>query len=137
MRSRWDDTDDAAAVERWAAARGIELARCVYASRLIGADPTLVLHGGGNTSAKQSIKSVFGDDILAVFVKASRTDLGTMEPEGFTALQLAPLARWRDVARRWRCGGGVSALRWARARSGECRRLKSYGYSRSAAGAGL
>ena len=41
MRSRWND-DEAGALG------GLDL--LVYASRLVGADPSLVVWGGGNTS---------------------------------------------------------------------------------------
>ena len=53
MQSRWVDRDAKAAVDRYAAA-GIspDLALRVYTTRLLGGDPTLVLHGGGNTSVK-------------------------------------------------------------------------------------
>ena len=53
MQSRWVDRDAKAAVDRYAAA-GIspELALRVYTTRLLGGDPKLVLHGGGNTSVK-------------------------------------------------------------------------------------
>lgn len=98
MHSRWNDADLAAALERWAPTYGKDLALCVYASRLIGADADLVLHGGGNTSVKTPVKTLFGDEIMALFVKGSGSDLGTIEPAGFTALQLAPLARLRQLA---------------------------------------
>lgn len=53
------------------------LADCVRASRLLGSDPYLVLHGGGNTSYKE------GD---TVYVKASGFNLGTITAEGFAPL---------------------------------------------------
>jgi rhamnose utilization protein RhaD (predicted bifunctional aldolase and dehydrogenase) len=51
MLSRWVDRDAQAAVDRYAAS-GVdrELALRVYTTRLLGGDPKLVLHGGGNTS---------------------------------------------------------------------------------------
>ena len=33
----------------------------IYSSRLLGRNPELVLHGGGNTSMKGSYKNIFGD----------------------------------------------------------------------------
>jgi rhamnulose-1-phosphate aldolase/alcohol dehydrogenase len=97
MRSRWNEAEAAAAVERWVVPYGQDLALRVYTSRLIGADPSLVLHGGGNTSLKTPVKTVFGDEITALFVKGSGCDLQAIEPAGFTALQLAPLARLRQL----------------------------------------
>lgn len=97
MRSRWNEAEAAAAVERWVVPYGQDLALRVYTSRLIGDDPSLVLHGGGNTSLKTPVKTVFGDEITALFVKGSGCDLQAIEPAGFTALQLAPLARLRQL----------------------------------------
>ena len=59
-------------------------------SRLIGADPALVLHGGGNTSVKTTETDVTGRPVDVVHVKGSGWDLGTIEPAGF-----APLRRER------------------------------------------
>lgn len=70
-----------------------------YTSRLIGVDPTLVLHGGGNTSVKTTVTDLFGDEIEAIFVKASGFDLGKMGTEGFTGLALAPLLRLAELER--------------------------------------
>src|SRR5256885_5748761 len=64
------------------------LAQCVYGSRLLGAEPTLVLHGGGNTSVKTTVSDVFGDPVDVLHVKGSGWDLATIAPEGFTALRL-------------------------------------------------
>jgi rhamnose utilization protein RhaD (predicted bifunctional aldolase and dehydrogenase)/NAD(P)-dependent dehydrogenase (short-subunit alcohol dehydrogenase family) len=61
-----------------------DLALCVYASHLLGSVPALVLHGGGNTSVKSS------DDIL--YVKGSGSDLGSIAPDGFPALDLEGLS---------------------------------------------
>jgi rhamnose utilization protein RhaD (predicted bifunctional aldolase and dehydrogenase)/NAD(P)-dependent dehydrogenase (short-subunit alcohol dehydrogenase family) len=97
MYSAWNDAEAAAAVERWSAPYGEDLALCVYVSRLIGRDGSFVLHGGGNTSVKAPIKTVFGDEITALFVKGSGNDLRAIQPAGFTALQLAPLARLRGL----------------------------------------
>ena len=51
MKSAWVERDAKGAVDRYGRA-GIapELALRVYSTRLIGRDPKLVLHGGGNTS---------------------------------------------------------------------------------------
>ncbi len=107
MRSRWDAAEATAAVERWVrpsragpdgvVACGAELALLVYASRLIGSDTKLVLHGGGNTSLKAPVKTACGDEITALFVKGSGSDLHSIEPGGFTALALAPLQRLQQL----------------------------------------
>ena len=53
MKSRWSDTDAKDFVARYAA-KGVseDLALRVYTTRLLGCDPKLVLHGGGNTRVK-------------------------------------------------------------------------------------
>lgn len=66
------------------------LAEITRVSRALGADPSLVLHGGGNTSIKAVGRDVTGDDVELVLVKGSGWDLGSIEPPGF-----APLRRER------------------------------------------
>ncbi|HHC24391.1 MAG TPA: bifunctional aldolase/short-chain dehydrogenase, partial [Desulfobacterales bacterium] len=67
-----------------------ELALRVYTSRLIGSNSSLVLHGGGNTSVKLSVENIVGEKNDVVFVKGSGWDMSTIEPEGFTGLNLHP-----------------------------------------------
>jgi rhamnose utilization protein RhaD (predicted bifunctional aldolase and dehydrogenase) len=53
MHSFWSGADAERMVERYAAEGvGRDLALHVYTSRLLGREPKLVLHGGGNTSVK-------------------------------------------------------------------------------------
>lgn len=59
----------------------------VYTSRLIGQEPDLVLHGGGNTSAKETDQN--GNSVM--YIKGSGWDLGTIEAEGLPAVHLPPL----------------------------------------------
>lgn len=104
VASRWDD-------EQAAACRS-ELELRAYTSRLLGQDPRLVLHGGGNTSVKLTETNIFGeaDDIL--WVKGSGWDLSAIEPAGFAPvrmqhlLHLAELTELSDVdmARELRVG---------------------------------
>jgi rhamnose utilization protein RhaD (predicted bifunctional aldolase and dehydrogenase)/NAD(P)-dependent dehydrogenase (short-subunit alcohol dehydrogenase family) len=69
------------------------LALRVYTSRLLGAEKSLVLHGGGNTSVKLREKDIFGEERDVLYVKGSGWDLETIEPEGFVPLPLAYLQR--------------------------------------------
>ncbi|MDP2695084.1 MAG: class II aldolase/adducin family protein, partial [Gallionella sp.] len=64
------------------------LAERVYTSRLLGANPNLVLHGGGNTSVKGVSKNIFGEDVETLFVKGSGSDLATIEAKDFVAVRL-------------------------------------------------
>ncbi|HVW26676.1 MAG TPA: bifunctional aldolase/short-chain dehydrogenase [Polyangiaceae bacterium] len=91
MRSQWNDADAADAVRRWGPRHGEDLALRVYTSRLLGREPSLVLHGGGNTSAKGSAREISGADARVIWVKGSGWDLATIEPEGFPACRMEPL----------------------------------------------
>jgi rhamnose utilization protein RhaD (predicted bifunctional aldolase and dehydrogenase)/NAD(P)-dependent dehydrogenase (short-subunit alcohol dehydrogenase family) len=98
MRSRWSDGEAAEFVGRYAAEWGEALALRTYASRLLGAEASLVLHGGGNSSVKTSWRNVLGEDVSAIFVKASGVDLATIGPDGHPGLDLGYLLRLRAVA---------------------------------------
>lgn len=70
-----------------------DLSEIVRVSRELGADPSLVLHGGGNTSIKSTVTDVTGESVDLVWVKGSGHDLATIGPAGF-----APLRRSRLLA---------------------------------------
>jgi len=100
MKSLWIDADAEAAISRYAALGvGGDLALRTYTARLLGADPSLVLHGGGNTSVKTTIADLFGDPVEVLCVKGSGWDLATIEPAGHPAVRLAPLLRLRGLER--------------------------------------
>lgn len=96
--NRWSDADAQTAVAHYGA-RGVSeaLALRTYSARLLGADPELVLHGGGNTSLKTSVTDQLGDPIAVLCVKGSGWDLATIEPPGHPAVQLEPLLRLRAL----------------------------------------
>jgi rhamnose utilization protein RhaD (predicted bifunctional aldolase and dehydrogenase)/NAD(P)-dependent dehydrogenase (short-subunit alcohol dehydrogenase family) len=96
MKSAWVERDAEAIVDRYAA-RGIsrELALRIYSTRLLGRDPTLVLHGGGNTSLKETARDLSGAETEVLYVKGSGRDMGAIEPDGMTAVRLAPLRALR------------------------------------------
>jgi rhamnose utilization protein RhaD (predicted bifunctional aldolase and dehydrogenase) len=64
---------------------------------LIGQDPQLVLHGGGNTSVKTQLPDDLGQLIDVLCVKGSGWDLATIEPPGLPALRLDPLCSLRSL----------------------------------------
>src|SRR6185436_7867588 len=97
MQSRWSDREAAEFVERLAPKWGEAMALRVYTSRLIGRDPDLVMHGGGNTSLKGTVKTLVGDEVEALFVKGSGWDLDAIEPPGLPAVDLAHLRRLRAL----------------------------------------
>lgn len=94
MKSRWSEDGARAAVERYGAA-GVneDLALRTYTTRLLGADPALVLHGGGNTSVKTVLADGIGEAAEVICVKGSGWDMGTIEPAGLPAVRLSPLRR--------------------------------------------
>ncbi|HLW90329.1 MAG TPA: bifunctional aldolase/short-chain dehydrogenase [Roseiarcus sp.] len=76
-----------------------DLALRVYTTRLLGGEPRLVLHGGGNTSCKTKVKDLVGDEWDALCVKGSGWDMGVIEPAGLPAVKLKPLLKARALAR--------------------------------------
>jgi rhamnose utilization protein RhaD (predicted bifunctional aldolase and dehydrogenase) len=98
MKSAWDDVQARAAIERYGRQGvGEDLALRTYSARLLGADPTLVLHGGGNTSVKTRARDLHGEELDVLCVKGSGWDLATIEPPGHPAVRLAPLLRMRSL----------------------------------------
>lgn len=79
MKNRWrqDDVTDNA-----------DLELLVYQSHLVGADTSLVLWGGGNTSIKTRTESFTGQDTNTLIVKGSGSDLKNIEPKQFPNLRL-------------------------------------------------
>lgn len=79
------------------------LADCVKYSRLLGADPTLVLHGGGNTSVKTIGTDITGKQQEIMHVKGSGHDLAKISEAGLNPLrrtrllELAALNELSDV----------------------------------------
>jgi len=90
MRSRWNDAD--------AARCSTALDLRVYTSRLLGQEPSLVLHGGGNTSVKALATNLFGDAEEVLYIKGSGWDLATIEAAGFAPVRLEPLRRMAELA---------------------------------------
>jgi rhamnose utilization protein RhaD (predicted bifunctional aldolase and dehydrogenase)/NAD(P)-dependent dehydrogenase (short-subunit alcohol dehydrogenase family) len=99
VQHRWSDADAHAAVDRYGQSGvAAELALRTYSARLLGADPELVLHGGGNTSVKTSVTDLLGETIPVLCVKGSGWDLGSIEPPGHPAVRLEPLRALRALA---------------------------------------
>ena len=76
-----------------------EMAERIYTSRLIGAKPGWVLHGGGNTSLKMTVPDLFGQNREVIYVKASGVNMATIDAEDFTALDLSALKCLRRLPR--------------------------------------
>jgi rhamnose utilization protein RhaD (predicted bifunctional aldolase and dehydrogenase)/NAD(P)-dependent dehydrogenase (short-subunit alcohol dehydrogenase family) len=96
MRSSWVDRDAKDAVDRYSKTGvAADLALRVYTTRLLGRDPKLVLHGGGNTSLKTRIRDLNGDEVEVLCVKGSGRDMATIEPAGMPAVRLDALRKLR------------------------------------------
>lgn len=69
----------------------------VYTSRLLGQDPDLVLHGGGNTSVKIKETNIYGEEEEILYVKGSGWNLGTIEAPGFAPVKLDALKKMAQL----------------------------------------
>ena len=98
MKSRWNEKEARAACRFWKT-RGIarDLALRTYSARLIGADPALVLHGGGNTSVKSKAHDLRGEELEVLHIKGSGWDLRSIEPSGHPAVRLDRLLTLRGL----------------------------------------
>ncbi len=98
MQSKWSDTKAKEFAVRYAP-KGVneDLAVRTYTTRLLGSDPKMVLHGGGNTSVKTVIKDQLGEDVDVICIKGSGWDMGVIEPAGLPAVRLAPLRKLRKL----------------------------------------
>ena len=85
MKSLWNDQE----AEKY---RG-DLSLRVYTSRLLGREPSLVLHGGGNTSVKIREQNLVGETQDILYVKGSGWDLATIKAEGFAPVRMKHLLK--------------------------------------------
>lgn len=70
----------------------------IHVSRLIGSDPTLVLHSGGNTSIKSSCEDIYGNTRDVLFIKGSGSSLASIDESGFAAVDLELVRRLLTLA---------------------------------------
>jgi rhamnose utilization protein RhaD (predicted bifunctional aldolase and dehydrogenase)/NAD(P)-dependent dehydrogenase (short-subunit alcohol dehydrogenase family) len=89
MKSLWNDQEAAQFVG--------DLAQRVYSSRLLGGDPSLVLHGGGNTSVKTRETNIFGEEEDVLCVKGRGWNLATIDAAGFSPCRLKHLLRLAEL----------------------------------------
>lgn len=97
MENKWSDENANDYIELYRSDWGEDLALRTYASRLIGGEPSLVLHGGGNTSVKTGYTDILGRDIPAIYVKASGLDMSVIDPAGHPGLDLDYLKKLRKI----------------------------------------
>ncbi len=98
MENNWSDTKAKSYIERYAEQGiGEDLALRVYTTRLLGRNPELVLHGGGNTSVKTKSTDLFGQAVDVLCVKGSGWDMAEIEPAGLPAVRLEPLQQLQKL----------------------------------------
>jgi rhamnose utilization protein RhaD (predicted bifunctional aldolase and dehydrogenase)/NAD(P)-dependent dehydrogenase (short-subunit alcohol dehydrogenase family) len=98
MKNTWIEAEATDFIKTHGAERGTEVALLAYATRLVGNRPDLAMHGGGNTSLKGMVKTLAGDVVAALFVKASGSAMETITPAGFVCLDHAYLKKLRTVS---------------------------------------
>jgi rhamnose utilization protein RhaD (predicted bifunctional aldolase and dehydrogenase)/NAD(P)-dependent dehydrogenase (short-subunit alcohol dehydrogenase family) len=98
MKSGWVDRD-AEAIVAEGTKSGIDrdVALRIYTTRLLGRDPKLVLHGGGNTSLKEVMRDRLGADVEVLRVKATGADMAMIDLAGLPAVRLSPLRKLRAL----------------------------------------
>jgi rhamnose utilization protein RhaD (predicted bifunctional aldolase and dehydrogenase)/NAD(P)-dependent dehydrogenase (short-subunit alcohol dehydrogenase family) len=96
MKSGWIERDAEVMVARYAQ-QGVnpDLGYRIYTTRLLGRDPKLVLHGGGNTSVKTVMRDLLGEQVEVLCVKGSGGDMAAIEPAGLPAVRLERLRKLR------------------------------------------
>ncbi len=92
MKNNWSNTEANKYIKKYRSlGHSKDMALRVYTTRLLGRNSELVLHGGGNTSVKTSIKDIDGKKYDVLCVKGSGWDMAEIEPEGLPAVKLQPL----------------------------------------------
>jgi rhamnulose-1-phosphate aldolase/alcohol dehydrogenase len=91
LENKWDES---------IAAGLSEPERLLYRSNLLGSDLRITNYGGGNTSAKISMKDpLSGQTEEVLWVKGSGGDLGSMDLSGFSTLYLEKLNQLKSLYR--------------------------------------
>jgi rhamnose utilization protein RhaD (predicted bifunctional aldolase and dehydrogenase)/NAD(P)-dependent dehydrogenase (short-subunit alcohol dehydrogenase family) len=95
MQNRWSESE--AAKQGGADLAEQQLALLAYATHLIGAEPDLAMHGGGNTSCKASLANALGEAHPVLVIKPSGMALAEVGATDFVALELAYIKRLADL----------------------------------------
>ncbi len=98
MNNGWIEAEADDFIKTHGPEKGNDVALLAYATRLVGSRPDLAMHGGGNTSLKGVVKTVAGDEVAALFVKASGVALEAVLPSDFVCLDHAYLKKLRAVS---------------------------------------
>ena len=92
MKNNWSNSEAKKYIKKYKKlGHSEDMALRVYTTRLLGRNPELVLHGGGNTSVKSTYKDIDGKKYDVLCVKGSGWDMAEIEPAGLPAVKLDPL----------------------------------------------
>ena len=92
MKNNWSNTEAKKYISKYKKlGHSRDMALRVYTTRLLGRNTELVLHGGGNTSVKTTVKDLDGKNYDVLCIKGSGWDMAEIEPEGLPAVKLNPL----------------------------------------------
>ena len=82
MKSKYNENEAKSYIKKYAK-RGVpkDLALRIYTTQLLGNDPTVVLHGGGNTSVKSSLDTLLGKNEEIIYVTHDQIEAMTMADE--------------------------------------------------------
>ncbi|ABB23298.1 bifunctional aldolase/short-chain dehydrogenase [Pelodictyon luteolum] len=95
MQNLWNDSDVLNPAVGQEMPR--ELSELVYASRLLGRESSLVMHGGGNTSVKSQLHDFIGNGVNVIFIKGSGVDLADVQAHDFTPVRIDPLQKLQHL----------------------------------------
>jgi len=92
LKNNWSNSEAKKYIKKYSnLGHSQDMALRVYTTRLLGRNGELVLHGGGNTSVKTTLKDIDGKNYNVLCVKGSGWDMAEIEPEGLPAVKLQPL----------------------------------------------
>ncbi len=94
MKSHWNKKIANQYIKKYAKIKiSKDLALRIYTTHLLGAEKKLVLHGGGNTSLKETQKDIFNKKTNVMHVKGSGWDMSNLTEEGMPTVFLDPLLK--------------------------------------------
>ncbi len=99
MKSNWNNNKAKKLINDYKS-KGInkDLALRIYTSQLLGKNSEMVLHGGGNTSVKSTIKNLKNNQDV-IFVKGSGKDMANIDSDGFAALEINNLNKLKKYSK--------------------------------------
>ena len=94
MKSHWNKKIANQYIKKYAKIKiSKDLALRIYTTHLLGSEKKLVLHGGGNTSLKETQKDIFNKKTNVMHVKGSGWDMSNLTEEGMPTVFLDPLLK--------------------------------------------